>query len=108
LPLSAACLGHEQNQSALAKAGRAIHPKVETLQAFASRVVALPDTPKTEDDPPDPAVVSFLVDCAPVEQLTAAALNERVTSLTLTDGAGSRNPFEMDMSPTKPQSPFDT
>ncbi|MCY4306180.1 MAG: nucleotidyltransferase domain-containing protein [Aestuariivita sp.] len=84
--LSAECLGNGQHQSALAKAGRAIHATIQSLQSHATRMMALADTPKTADDPPDPAVASFLAHCQPVKQLISPHMIERVVALTSTDG----------------------
>ena len=84
--LFAECLGDDRHLSALAKAGRAIHTTIDSLQAHATRVIALTDTPKTADDPPDPGVKSFLAQCQPVGQLIAPVLIERVSALASTDG----------------------
>ncbi|MCY4150865.1 MAG: hypothetical protein OXE94_01340 [Aestuariivita sp.] len=83
--LFAECLGDDRHLSALAKAGRAIHANTQSLQAHATRVMALADMAKTADDPPDPGVKSFLAQCQPVGQLIAPVLIERVSALASTD-----------------------
>ncbi len=104
--LGTACLGDDPHQFALAKAGRAIHANIQSLQANATGVMARADTPKTAEYPPDPGVKSFLAHCQPLETMISPPITDRVAARGFAADPDNRNPFALDTDTPIP-SPFD-
>ena len=105
--LSVACLGDAFHQASLAKEGRTIHANIQSLQSHATHVGTLDDTPKIAKCPPNPAAKSFLIQLRPLEAVISFPITKRVAALESTEDQDSHNPFEVDISTTKPSSPFD-
>ena len=106
--VSASFIGDDSYQFALAKAAGRILTIIQSLQSYATHVLAMDDTPKTAEYPLNSAVESFLSLLSPIETIISLKMTTRLAALISREGHDDTNPFEVDVSTTETPSPFDS